>query len=122
MPHGGGQGVSTAMGLGGEQPLKEGAVTLQALPKILGGDLLTTRPAGLKLVELTGEGAGQALHQVRDQCVSLLDGGSRLVHESGLNLAPAGDDGVPLPSIKELSTRPNVSAGARGCVGIRRYA
>jgi hypothetical protein len=59
------------------------------LPKLLGGNPITTRPVLLQFCALTGKQRSQLLHEVGHQCVGSLNRRPRLVHEMRLDLAPA---------------------------------
>src|SRR5215475_4415370 len=79
--------------LDGEQPLEQGAIAPQPLAEVLGRDLARL-PERLELLTLGGEHPGQPVHHVHDEGVGVLDRSSRLVHEPGLDLLPAGDEAL----------------------------
>lgn len=90
--------------LDGEQPIEKRTVALQGDSEVLGRDVVTARPLVLQIGALPGEEVGQSLHALRDQCVGLLDGIARIVHESRLDLLPA-------------SRKVSVSSAAKSGVG-----
>ena len=60
-------------GLEGEQTIKEGSVALERLAKILGGDVVALAPLIFQRGSLGGKLLGDALNNVGNEAVGLLD-------------------------------------------------
>src|SRR6266516_2558197 len=104
--------------LDGQQPLEQGPIAPQPLAEVLGRDL-SRLPCRLELLTLAGEHPRQPVHHVHDEGVGVLDRPSRLVHEPGLDLLPAGHEALLLAIAGQLVMR--FLAGAGTAVLVARY-
>src|SRR5205823_12320155 len=69
-----------------EQSIAERSVSLWRDPEVFRRHAVASIPLMLEVRALTRISFGQALHHVRHQCIRLLDRGSGLIDEAGLDV------------------------------------
>jgi hypothetical protein len=99
-----------------QQPIKESAITLQALAELFSGDVVAAVPLLLQLRAFLGELLRDALDDSCHQRVSLLDCVTRLVDERRLDLVPASAEVPQLVFRKKRSDRGAI-VSPRGSLG-----